>query len=196
MTANRKPKLLAICGSLRRGSTNRKLLAIAAAGAREAGAEVTEVDLIDFPMAAFNEDDQNKGGLLETALRLRKMVYDSDGILFAVPEYNNSLPGGFKNQLDWISRRDPEGPLSVYCFQGRFAALMAASGGSGGARRSLGEMRHILHMFGMHVIPEQVSLPNARSAFDESGALKDAKTAKAVAAIGARLSEVVTKLAF
>jgi NAD(P)H-dependent FMN reductase len=196
VTTNRKPKLLAICGSLRRASTNRKLLAGAVAGARQAGAEVTELDMLDFPMAAYNEDDQNKNGLPESALKLRKLVHDSDGILFAVPEYNNALPGGFKNQLDWISRRDKEGPLSEYCFKGRFAALMGASGSTGGAKRCLAEMRHILHTFGMHVIPEQVSLQNARTAFDDSGALKDDKTAKSVFALGARLSEVITKLAF
>lgn len=196
MTTIRKPKLLGICGSLRKNSSNRKLLRVAIQGAGEAGAEVTEVDLLDHPLAAFNEDDQLREGVPENARKLRRLMLDCDGALFAVPEYNTSLPGGFKNVLDWMSRKDPSGPFARSCFEGKFAAIMGASSGAFGARRSLSEMRHILHMLGMHVIPEQVSLPHGREAFDEAGNLKDESRQKAVAAVAARLVEVVSRLAF
>jgi chromate reductase len=192
METNRKPRLLAVCGSLRKESSNRKLLAVAVAGARAAGADVRELDLLDFPMAAYNEDDHLRDGMPETAQRMRQLFFDHDGALFAVPEYNNSLPGGFKNVLDWASRKDDRGS----CFDGKFAAIMGASGSGGGARRCLAEMRNILHMLGMHVIPEQFSLPNGRKAFDASGRMIDAEGQEEAAAVGARLAEVIRRLAF
>ena len=123
---------------------------------------------------------------------MRELFFAHDGALFAVPEYNNSLPGGFKNVLDRASRKDDHGS----CFDGKFAAIMGASGSGGGARRCLAEMRNILHMLGMHVIPEQFSLPNGRKAFDPGGRLLDAEGEEKAAAVGARLTEVVRRLAF
>ena len=190
MPSNKAPTVLAICGSLRQGSTNRKILDMAVAGARSAGADVVEVDLRDYPMAPYNEDDQNRDGLPATAVRLRRMVFDCDGLLLAVPEYNRSLPGGFKNIIDWISRRDAQGPLSVCCFKGKYVALMAASSGIGGGRRALDEMRLIMTTFGSHVLTEQVSLPSARAVFDGGGPT-DPKLRPTVEALGARLIQVI-----
>ena len=49
-------RILAFAGSSRKDSYNKKLVKIAAAGARDAGAEVTLIDLADFPMPLFNQD--------------------------------------------------------------------------------------------------------------------------------------------
>lgn len=193
MPSNQTPTILAICGSLRQGSTNRKVLDMAADGAKGAGARVVDVDLRQYPMAAYNEDDQNRDGLPETATRLRQMMFDCDGVLFAVPEYNRTLPGGFKNVIDWISRRDAQGPLSVSCFKGKYVALMAASSGMSGGRRSLDEMRLLLTTFGCHVLTEQVSLPGARAIFDHSGPV-DPKLRPMVASLGVRLVQVIGAL--
>lgn len=193
MQSNQSPTILAICGSFRKGSTNRKLLDMAVAGARGAGAQVVEVDLLDYPMAAYNEDDQNRNGLPAAVVKLRQMVFDCDGILFSVPEYNRSLPGGFKNVIDWISRRDAEGPLSVTCFRGKHIALMAASSGMSGGRRSMDEMRVIMTGLGSQVLTEQVSLPGARAIFDGSGQT-DPKLRPMVEALGARLTKVIIAL--
>ncbi len=194
MADGKKPVLLGICGSLRKDSSNRKLLRVALARARASGAEVSEIDLLDFPMSPYNEDDQDRDGFPETTKALRQRIADSDGILFAVPEYNWSLPGHFKNIVDWLSRREAQGPFAQTCFKGKFAAMVAGAGGVGGAKASLSHLRHVMTMLGMHVIPEHISLPGARNAFDADGRMSDEKLQAQVEAVGARLVEVIIKL--
>ena len=77
---------------------------IAAAGARAAGAEVTVLDLADYPMPLYDGDLEARAGLPDGAARLRRLIADHAGLLISTPEYNGSVPGVLKNAIDWASR--------------------------------------------------------------------------------------------
>lgn len=175
------PKVLALAGSLRAGSYNRKLLAVASALARKAGAEVATVDLKELALPVYNGDDEESKGLPESARRLKRMMKASDGFLIASPEYNSSIPGGLKNALDWASRAE-EGEGALEAFRGKSAALLSASPGALGGLRGLAALRSMLGNIGVLVIPEQVALSKADEAFNEDGSLKDPKRLAALVA--------------
>src|SRR6478672_11779042 len=125
----RKPKILAFAGSFRENSYNKRVLKVAVEGARKAGAEVTVVDLRDYPMPVYNQDDQQQNGFDENALKFQRLLGEHDGFLIASPEYNGSLPGGLKNAIDWASRKSDEFGM-VEVFKGKVAAIMTASPGA------------------------------------------------------------------
>jgi len=119
------PRILAFAGSTRRESFNKKLVAIAAQGARVAGAEVTLIDLKDFPLPLFDQDLEAEHGMPENGKKLKKLFIDHDGLLIASPEYNSSFPAVVKNAIDWVSRPAPGEP-SLVAFRGKVATLMSA----------------------------------------------------------------------
>ncbi len=187
------PKILAFAGSLRTGSFNKKLVKIAVAGARAAGAEVTEIDLRDFPMPIFDQDIETAGGLPEPAKRFKQLMLTHHGLLISSPEYNSSIPGGLKNVIDWASRPEAgEAPLA--CFVDKVAALMSASLGALGGLRGLVHVRAMLGNIKVLVLPDQVSVPKAHEAFQPDGSLKDAKQQAAVEQLGRSLAEMLIKL--
>jgi chromate reductase len=98
------PKILAFAGSYREHSYNKRVLSVAAEGARNAGAEVTVLDLRDHPLPIFCADGIENGQFDGNALKLQEIMAGYDGFLIASPEYNGSIPGGLKNMIDWISR--------------------------------------------------------------------------------------------
>ena len=87
------PRILAFAGSLRAGSFNKRLIKIAVEGAREAGAEVTLIDLLDFPLPILNQDDEDAHGLPENAKKLKALFISHHGFLISSPEYNSSITG-------------------------------------------------------------------------------------------------------
>ena len=97
------PRILAFAGSSRRESINKKLVAIAAHGAGEAGAEVTLIDLKDFPLPLFDQDLEAEQGIPDDGQKLKKLFIDHDGLLIASPEHNGSIPALLKNAIDWVS---------------------------------------------------------------------------------------------
>src|SRR3954451_19637952 len=98
------PRILAFAGSLRSESFNKKLVRIAASAGRDAGAEVTLIDLKDYPLPLFDQDLEAGQGMPENGAKLRKLVAEHDGLLVASPEYNSSVTGVLKNVIDWVSR--------------------------------------------------------------------------------------------
>jgi len=80
------PKILAFAGSARKDSWNKKLVNIAARGAYAAGAEVTLIDLRDFPLPLYDGDDESENGVPANALRLRELMLSHQGLLLASPE--------------------------------------------------------------------------------------------------------------
>jgi chromate reductase, NAD(P)H dehydrogenase (quinone) len=187
------PKILAFAGSLRTGSFNKKVIKIAAEGARAAGAEIMLVDLRDFPMPVYDADLEAASGIPEPAKRLKKLFIEHDGLMISTPEYNSSIPGTLKNVLDWVSRSDPgEGPLTAYA--GKTAVLMSASPGGLGGVRSLNELRRMLGNIKVLVLPDSVSVSKAGEAFNPDDSLKDAKQAAAVQKLGKVLAETLKKL--
>lgn len=189
------PKILAFAGSARADSFNKKLVKIAAAAARTAGAEVTILDLRDLPMPLYDQDLEARDGLPENVLQLKQLMKSHQGFLIACPEYNSSITPLLKNTIDWASRSEPdEPPLALTCFQGKVAALLAASPGGLGGLRGLVHVRDILENIGTIVIPAQQTIPNSYSAFDPDGNLKDEKQRASVQSIATKLTEVVAKL--
>jgi len=186
-------RLLAFAGSSRKDSFNKILVKVAASGARAAGADVTFLDLKDYPLPIFDEDLEKAQGLPENAKKLKKMFIESHGFLIASPEYNSSISGVLKNVIDWASRDEP-GEKALACFDGKVAGLVAASPGALGGLRGLVTLRSILGNIRVVVLPEQVTVAKAHEAFDDEGRLRDAKQADSVRKVGARVAVVAALL--
>lgn len=187
------PSILALAGSTRRDSYNKRLLPIAARAAEAAGAQVTVIDLKHYPMPLFDEDLEAASGLPEAALALKQRMREHDALLIASPEYNSSITAVLKNTIDWVSRSQPGEP-SLVAFQGKVAALLSASPGGLGGLRGLVHLRSILGSIGIIVLPDQVAISRAFEAFDAEGALKDPKQQAAVEGVGRALARVAAQL--
>ena len=185
-------KVLCFAGSLRRESFNKKLVKIAMAGAEEAGATVTYVDLADLAMPLYNEDDEKNYGIPDQAKAFKKLLKEHNALLISSPEYNSSISGALKNAIDWASRPEP-GEKSLDCFRGKVAGLMSASPGALGGLRGLVTVRSILGNIGVLVTTSQVSVAKAGEAFDEESQLKDEKKQKQVKELGAEIVKLANK---
>lgn len=188
-----KPKILAFAGSIRTGSFNKKLVRIAATGATEEGAEVTVIDLRDYPMPLYDGDLEQKEGLPQNARKLKDLMLTHNGFLISSPEYNSSISGVLKNTIDWASRQS-EGEIPLACFKDKVAGLMSASLGGLGGLRGLVHVRSILGNIGVLVIPDQMAISRAHEAFNTDGTLKDKNQEAQIKKIGANVAKILTKL--
>ena len=188
-----QPKILAFAGSTRRNSYNGQALQIAVAGARAAGADVTVVDLKDYPLPLMNEDLEREEGTPEAATQLKQLFFENDGLLIASPEYNSSITPLLKNTIDWVSRK-AEGEVPLQAYRGKVAALLSASPGGLGGLRGLVHVRSILSNIQVTVLPNQIAISNAAQAFDDEGKLQDASLQQNVENLGKTLAEMVSKL--
>ena len=182
------PRILAFSGSARRGSLNKKLLAIAVDATRAAGAEVTLIDFKELPIPLYEGDLEDAEGMPPNAQKLVDLVTQHAGLLIASPEYNSQMTPLLKNVIDWCTRAD-ENP-----FIGKVAAIVSASPGMFGGIRSQFLARQLLTHLGCHVIPLQCILPHADKAFDEQGKLKEERPRKAIEAVARELVRVTSKL--
>jgi chromate reductase, NAD(P)H dehydrogenase (quinone) len=98
----------------------------------------------------------------------RAAIEQADGLLFATPEYNSSIPGHLKNAIDWASR-----PFSATVLRNKPVAVIGASTGMFGAVWSQAELRKVLASAGARVIDRQLPVAAADEAFDDAGSLKD-----------------------
>jgi chromate reductase len=188
-----QPKILAFSGSARKNSYNQQLVRIAAQGAEQAGAEVSLINLGDFPMPIFNQDYEAEHGLPEAARAFKRLLIEHDGFLIASPEYNSAFSPLLKNAIDWASRREgDEAPLLAY--RGKVAGIMAASPGALGGLRGLVFLRLLLSNIGVTVLAEQQGIVHADKALHPDGYLNDAQLQAAVVGIGGRLADVLRKL--
>ena len=186
-------KILAFAGSLRSGSFNKKLVRIAAEGARGAGAEVTEIDLRDMPMPLYDGDIEREQGLPPNAKLFKRLLIEHNGILISSPEYNTAITAVLKNAIDWASRAEPaESPLVA--FKGKVGGLMSISPGNFGGVRSLAMLRAILSHLGVIVVPTQLGIARANEAFDADGNLRDERQGETIRSIGAEVVTFVHKL--
>ncbi|MBP9945174.1 MAG: NAD(P)H-dependent oxidoreductase [Vicinamibacteria bacterium] len=188
-----KPKILVFAGSAREGSLNKKLARVAAHCLSEAGAEVTLVDLRDYPIPIYDGDLESREGMPPFAVKLRELFLAHQGLLIASPENNGSVTALLKNTIDWLSR-ELEGRSGLEPFRGKVAAIMGASPGAFGAISSLASLRPILSKLTVLVIPDQVTLARADQAFKEDGSFIDERQLKSVAAVAKRLVETTTKM--
>ena len=162
-------RVLVIPGSTRAGAFS-KQLARAVAQSMPDGAEATVVDLAELAIPLYDGDLEEREGLPEGALALRRDVQAHDAALFVSPEYNASIPAVLKNAIDWVSRpyAAEEG---VAAWAGKVAGLMSSSPGALGGLRGLVHLRQILMNVGMQVVTEQFALGGAHEAFGDDGAL-------------------------
>src|SRR5271157_4556250 len=181
------PRILAFAGSLRRESFNKKLVPIAAKGARDAGAEVTLIGLEDFPLPLFDQDLEARQGMPENGKKLKQLFIDHDGFLIASPEYNSSITAVLKNAIDWVSRPAPGEP-SLVAFRGKVATLMSASPGALGGLRGLVHVRWILGNIGVIVLPEQIAVAKAHEAIKPDGSFVDPKQQAGIEGLGRTLA--------
>lgn len=187
------PKILAFAGSLREGSLNKKVLAVAVEGARAAGAEVTVADLRDYPMPLYNQDEHDRNGFDPNALKFQELLCEHQGLLIATPEYNGSIPGGLKNVIDWTSRKS-ERFERCEPFRGKHAAMITSSPGSFGGIRCLSHLRGVLSIMGVTVLPSEIAVTFATQKFDADGRITDEATKSLLQALGASLVDTVRRM--
>jgi len=187
-------RILAFSGSMRVESLNTRLVRIAAEGARRAGADVTLMELRDYPMPVYDGDLEAREGLPENAKALKAVFGRHDGFLISSPENNSSFSAALKNTIDWVSRKESADEPSIRDLSGRTAAIMSASPGALGGLRGLYPLRLLLTQINITVIPDQRAISGANGAFNDDGSLKNARDHEAVFRVGTRLAEVTAKL--
>jgi len=167
-------RILGISGSLRRDSYNTKLL-------REAAdllpADV-ELELYDGLKAIppYDQDDDVEPAPA-TVRDLREAIADADGVLFATPEYNGSIPGALKNALDWASR-----PAGESALRGKPVAVVGATPGMFGAVWAQADLRRVLQTIGAKVVDRELPVMQVDKRFGDDGRLVDIELREGIAA--------------
>jgi chromate reductase len=183
-------KILVIPGSLRSGSLNAKLAAVATYELALAGADVTRISLADFPLPIYDGDLQAKSGVPKNAVNLKRMIGAHHGVLIVTPEYNSSVPALVKNTIDWVSRVQDPHESRGQVFRERVFAIAAASGGRLGGTRALAALRLILSACHATVIPNQLALSFAEHAYDDMDHLKHPADIEALQALVRQLIDL------
>ena len=174
-------RVLAIPGSLRRGSYNRALLE----AARRLAPERVEVDIYeDGPtIPLFNQDFEGDLTPL-SVLKLRRRIRSADAILIASPEYNSSIPGVLKNLIDWASR-----PYGQSAFLGKPVAVVGASPSRFGAKWAQETTITVLSSAEASVIGGPHPVCEVAGSVDSEGNIVDEVTLRMLAAVVKELAE-------
>lgn len=173
-------RILAIPGSLRQGSYNRKLLRAAARALP--GAIELKIWTGLAAVSPYSEDVEREP-VPDGARALREAIERADALLVSTPEYNGSLPGQLKNAIDWASRPFPDNVL-----RDKPVAVVGASTGLYGAVWAQADARKALGRAGARVLDAELPVPRAHEQFDARGELLDAE-------LGRRLQQLVRELA-
>jgi chromate reductase len=175
-------RVLAISGSLRRGSYNTALLQ-AAADAAPAGIEITLYDGLES-LPPYNEDRDTE---IPPALisDLRSRIAQADGLLISTPEYNGTIPGQLKHLVDWASR--PYGPAAA--LHGKPVAVIGASVTDYGALWAQDHLRKALGIAGARVLEVELPVGRVADRLGTDGAVTDEETLESLGEIVAALGE-------
>lgn len=187
-------KILVIPGSLRTGSLNAKLAAVAVDALVHADVDVSRISLGDFPLPIYDGDLESNSGVPKHALDLKRMISAHHGVLIVTPEYNASLPPLVKNTIDWISRVEDTHESKGQVFRERPFAIAAASNGRLGGARCLQALRLVLSACRAMVIPNQLTLAFAGEAYDDMDRLKHAADKDAMTAMVRQLIDVAQQM--
>jgi len=174
--------LVGICGSTRSKSINRSLL-VAVSETLPVG---TTLEILDRPLELpiFNSDHQDP----PEVTALKAAVAGADGVIFATPEYNYSIPGGLKNALDWMSRPPATSPLRQ-----KPIALVGAATGMSGTIRAQTHMRSMLvYSDSAVMVQPEILIPRAHERFAD-GVLTDDSTRQLLARFGIAFTAFVHK---
>lgn len=165
-------KILGISGSLRKASFNTGLMKAAAAGTPD-GVEFETATLHGIPL--YDGDVEAKDGTPEAVTALKQKIMAADGVILFTPEYNNSMPGVFKNAIDWLSR--PSADIAKV-FRGRHFALAGTSPGNFGTILSQNAWLPVMRTLGAELWSgKRLMLPRAETLFDQDGVLTDTEAA-------------------
>jgi chromate reductase len=178
-------RLLVFAGSTRLQSFNRKLAHVTAAMARDAGAEVTHIELGDFDVPMYNADLEARG-TPAAVLRLKQLAFEHPAWIICAPEYNASYPALLKNTLDWISspvKSDPAWADGFKSTRGKVVGMLSASPGALGGLRSQSHLAPLLLNLQCWVAPSNYALARAADAFDTKSQLVDERARKNVRAV-------------
>lgn len=181
-------KLLVFSGSTRNGSLNTKLASAIANLAKELGFDVTLISLSDYAAPLFDPDWEAENGVPQTIFDLGALIDEHDAVFIASPEYNSGLTPLLKNTIDWLSRLKPH-PIKAPVF-----SLGGASPGVLGGIRGLFSLRATLVGLNAIVMPEQLTVGGAGSAFNEDGTFAVERTQGFAKAQLERLLDVAAKL--
>ena len=150
-------RIIALAGSARRESLNKRLAQVAAARVSALGGSGVFLDLADYRMPLYDGDYETAQGVPGSALALGEQVAAADGLIIASPEYNGSYPALLKNTIDWLTRIDRR----IWV---RPTALLSASPRPRGGGRGLVVLRLALVHMRVPVLDRQFSLPSAPDA--------------------------------
>jgi NAD(P)H-dependent FMN reductase len=190
------PKILVIPGSLRTGSHNVRLAAWATKEMTLIDVDATRISLEDYPLPIFDPDDEIKSGPPQSAITLKQMMAAHQGIFITTPEHNASIPAVLKNAIDWVSRVRERGDPPMAAFRNRVFAIASATSEMQGGAHALSALREILEVgCGALVIPEQVTITQAASAFDDLDNPTGSGVANALRAELTRLVEMARMMA-
>jgi len=180
--------ILAISGSLRAKSFNTMLLRAAIAAAPSTAAvEIGSIKGIPL----YDADVEAASGLPSAVAALKERIVASDGLLLVSPEYNNGIPGVFKNAIDWLSRPSADIPR---VFGGLPVGLIGATPGRGGTAMAQAGWLPVLRTLGAQLFTgERVQVAGAGAVFDSDGALVDSKVREVLATYVVGFAEFVTK---
>lgn len=168
------PTIIGIAGSLRKGSFNKSLLRAAAERA-PAGTTVEIASIAEFPL--YDGDVEAEHGLPAAVTALKDRIAAADALLLVTPEYNGSIPGVFKNAIDWMSR----GGDMARVFGDKPVAIMGATPGMGGTRLAQTAWLPVLRVLGANAwFGKQLYVTGASKVFGPDGALVDDKIGQLV----------------
>ena len=162
------PTIIGLAGSLRSGSFNASLLR---AAVEECPPQATlQVESIrGIPL--YDGDVEAAQGIPEAVARLKDLIAGADGLLLVTPEYNNSIPGVFKNAIDWLSRPSADIPR---VFGGRPVGVIGASPGMFGTVQSQSAWLPVIRTLGMRPwFGQSLYVGRAGTVFDAAGRLTD-----------------------
>jgi chromate reductase len=168
------PRVLAISGSLRRGSHNAALLQAAAPLLPPGSMLEHWTGLARLPH--YSEDDDAHPAP-EGVADLRTRLREADAVVISTPEYNASIPGALKNALDWASRPYATNPL-----RGKPVAVIGASTGMFGAVWAQAELRKVLKTIGARVVEDELIVPHAHERL-RAGQWLDAELREALGSV-------------
>lgn len=174
-------KILGISGSMNPDSTTKKAVAIVLAAAQKAGADTELIHLAEWPMPIYDVRD-DFSTYPETVHRFVRKVTEADGLIIASPEYHGTISGALRNALDFLEGR---------YLRDKPVAVLGVAGGSMGATNTVNTLHLIMRNLHAWALPASPSVPNAYSAFDADGKLKDPRLQERLETLGGQLVQTV-----
>jgi NAD(P)H-dependent FMN reductase len=182
--------IVAIAGSVRARSFNGMLLH-AAVELAPAGVTIESASIKDIPL--YDGDHEAAAGIPPAVQALKDRIAAADGVLLVTPEYNNSLPGAFKNAIDWTSR--PAADIARV-YGGKPIGVIGATPGPAGTGLAQAAWLPVLRTLGtVPFFGARVQVSNAAKVFDEQGKLTDPAVRGQVEKYMAAFGQFVTRLA-